>query len=254
MQLSHRRHHMYHNHVDKDYSHPWYTPEKLAREDEEMARWMNSNPLIRFTFPIVGWIIYLYGMPDGSHFIPFSEQRMWRESPKKEYYKCLLSSAVVIAYAALIYTLCGSLSTMAYYYLAPAVVYGWWLVTVTYLQHHDPDTLVYGDDDWKFVPAAFETVDRQFGFGIDAFHHHITDGHVVHHLFFTKIPHYNLPMATKALRKYMDASGLGHLYKYDITWDFPYRVHKYFVDFGFASTLASTARAAGSTAAGKKDI
>lgn len=42
----------------------------------------------------------------------------------------------------------------AYYYGAPWVMLGWWLVAVTYLQHHNPDTVVYDDDDWKFVDAG----------------------------------------------------------------------------------------------------
>merc|ERR1719331_3704891 len=30
-----------------------------------------------------------------------------------------------------------------YYYVPTYFTYSWWLVTVTYLQHHDHDTLVY---------------------------------------------------------------------------------------------------------------
>ena len=69
--------------------------------------------------------------------------------------------------------------------------------TQTYLQHHSHETVVYDDSNWSFVLAAFETVDRKFGYGIDSLHHHITDGHVAHHLFFTQIPHYNLMIATE---------------------------------------------------------
>jgi hypothetical protein len=67
---------MYHNHIDKDYSHPWYTPDRLEKEDEGAARMMHSNAFLRVLFPFYGWAIYLYGMPDGSHFIPFSSQRL----------------------------------------------------------------------------------------------------------------------------------------------------------------------------------
>lgn len=239
-QLSHRRHHMYHNHIDKDYSHPWYTPDKLEKEDEHLARMMEKFPFIRFFFPFIGWQLYLYGMPDGSHWIPFSSQRMWAESEVKEYKKCILSTLVVLANCAAIYFICGqNLMNVAYYYLPPYMVFGWWLVTVTYLQHHDHDTLVYDEHDWKFVDAAFETVDRKFGFGIDYLHHHITDGHVIHHLFFTKIPHYNLPVATEALRSYLKDNKLDFLYKFDITYDFPIRVHKYMVQFGLGAKRAT---------------
>jgi acyl-lipid omega-3 desaturase len=113
---------------------------------------------------------------------------------------------------------------------------------VTYLQHHSPNTLVYDESDWKFVDAAFETVDRQYGFGIDTLHHHITDGHVVHHLFFTKIPHYNLPAATKALKDYLKANKVFDLYRSDKTLDFPYRVHSFFIKHGFRSTRAKDAK------------
>ena len=190
-QLSHRRHHMYHNHIEKDYSHPWYTPDRLQRPDEGLARMMHGfglGSVLRLLFPFYGWFIYLYGMPDGSHFVPLAQQRMWAESVSEEYTKCIISSVNCAAWAAGIYYACGcDIAAVGYYYVAPWFLLSWWLVSVTYLQHHDPETLVYGDEDWKFVDAAFETVDRKYGFGIDYLHHHITDGHVAHHLFFTKV-------------------------------------------------------------------
>lgn len=114
-------------------------------------------------------------MPDGSHFIPFPGQRLWKDSPTAESVKCVISTVNIIVFLTGIFYLCNKdMYQFAYYYAAPWVMLGWWLVTVTYLQHHNPETLVYDDEDWKFVDAAFETVDRKFGFGIDTLHHHIT--------------------------------------------------------------------------------
>lgn len=235
---------MYHNHIEKDYSHPWYTEERFHREDEKLANWMDKNSWVRAFFPIVGWQIYLYGMPDGSHIIPFPEQRLWKDSPPIEKVKCLVSTAVVIGFVVAAYYLFGQdFRALTFYYLVPWIVMGWWLITVTFLQHHNPHTVVYDDSDWKFVDAAFETVDRKFGFGIDTLHHHISDGHVAHHLFFTKIPHYHLPVATKAIKEYMEANNLGSLYKFEKTYDFMFRVHQYFVQFGFRSKLSSQLKA-----------
>mmetsp|Transcript_28258 Transcript_28258/g.48445 ORF Transcript_28258/g.48445 Transcript_28258/m.48445 type:complete len:376 (-) Transcript_28258:263-1390(-) len=237
-QLSHRRHHMYHNHETKDYSHPWYTPERLARPEEGKGRMMHEHTWMRVMFPYIGWPLYLYGMPDGCHFIPFVTDRMWKESTDKEKRECYLSLVTVLAFAGFYIYLFGGLAGFAFYHLAPTIVFGWWLVTVTYLQHHDHKTLVYTDEDWNFVTAAFETIDRTFGFGIDDLTHNITNGHVVHHLFFTKIPHYNLPMATKALKQYLQDNELGFMYKSDDCRDFFFRVHQYFVEFGFKAKRA----------------
>jgi omega-3 fatty acid desaturase (delta-15 desaturase) len=239
-QLSHRYHHMYHNHVEKDYSHPWYTEESLKLPKEKMGRMLHEKlHLVRLFSPIFGWWLYLFGKPDGSHFIPWPTQRIWKESPIIESLKCLVSAAVCVVYFWAFYSLAGySLSTLAYYYLVPLVVFGWWLTTVTYLQHHSPNTLVHDDHNWKFVDAAFETVDRKFGWGIDTLSHHITDGHVAHHLFFTKIPHYNLPIATKAIQEYMKKNDLQSLYKFEKTYDFMFRVHQYFYNLGFKAKLS----------------
>lgn len=100
---------------------------------------------MRVLFPFYGWHIYLYGMPDGSHYFPISTQRMWLDTDTKEKMKCLLSTAVVFANLAAFYCFFGSWQNFAFYYLGPYIFFGWWLVTVTYLQHHDHDTLVYGD-------------------------------------------------------------------------------------------------------------
>lgn len=76
-------------------------------------------------------------------------------------------------------------------------VFHFWLFSVTYMQHHTTDTdchdvtKVYDSTSWSFLKGALETIDRKYGYWIDELSHNITDGHVVHHLFFTKIPHYH---------------------------------------------------------------
>ena len=53
---------MYHNHVDKDYSHPWYTPDKLepGKKGFELARAMENYTWMRFFFPFIGYVTIVY--------------------------------------------------------------------------------------------------------------------------------------------------------------------------------------------------
>lgn len=235
-QLSHRRHHMNHNHVKNDYSYKWFTPDQ---EPSFAAKVFTQNKFIATILPFFGWPVYLFGIDDGSHFVPFRNHRLWKNSPRVETVKCAISTAVVAAFATLYYKLAGSsLKTLALYFAGPYTMFSWWLVTVTYLQHHGPSTLVYGDKDWSFVRAGFETVDRTFGKVIDKMHHHITSDHVIHHMFYTAIPHYNLPLATAALKEHLKTNGQEHLYKFDDTRDFPIRVHKYLWTNGFKAKYA----------------
>jgi fatty acid desaturase len=74
---------------------------------------------------------------------------------------------------------------------------------ITYLQHQDEEIEVYEDPTWNYVKGQSQTIDRYYGFGMDTMLHHITDGHVAHHFFFTKIPHYHLLEATKAISNVM---------------------------------------------------
>jgi omega-3 fatty acid desaturase (delta-15 desaturase) len=236
--LSHRRHHLYHNHVEKDYSHPWYTEERLARPHEGLARTVNNNRLILFTFPLVGWQLYLYGFPDGSHYFPIESHRLWKDgTPSSEFSKCIFSTSVVATFLYFWFHICGgNVYDFLFYYFMPHCVFGWWIVTVTYLQHHSPGTLVYNDETWNYVLAAFETVDRTYGFGLDTLLHNITNGHVVHHLFFKSIPHYNLVLATESLKNYLQEHNLLHLYRHEETRSFVFLIFKYMIKYGLRGT------------------
>ena len=59
------------------------------------------------------------------------------------------------------------------------------------------------------------------------------DGHVVHHLFFTKVPHYRLEAATTALREGMRERGQGHMYKRVDTPDYSQEIVRQFHDNWF---------------------
>jgi omega-3 fatty acid desaturase (delta-15 desaturase) len=47
--------------------------------------------------------------------------------------------------------------------------------------------------------------------------HHITDGHVAHHLFFIQLPHYHLKEETTAIAKFLQPYGV---YKKRTSYDF----------------------------------
>ena len=116
------------------------------------------------------------------------------------------------------------------------------LYTVTYLQHHAPRTRIFDDTTWKYSTAAFETVDRTYGATVDFLHHHISDCHVVHHLFFTKIPHYNLRKATDAMVEWLEQNKLVEVYQVESTLDFLPRMFVYMYQFGTRAKLVTSDR------------
>lgn len=217
--LSHHQHHLNHNHETKDYSHFWI---------RNIETWLEERPFEnRFTYflrpllPFLAWPVYLYsGGVDGSHIL-CGIGRLWEGRPKWQIADGWISASITMT---TMYTIVTTLGWSALQiYLAPWLIFSFFLFTVTYLQHHEPDTVVYGDETWSYVRGGFETVDRTFGAGIDDIHHNITDGHVIHHLFFTKIPHYHLSVATKALKDGLERNKLSNLYKHQDTRNFvPY--------------------------------
>ena len=112
--------------------------------------------------------------------------------------------------------------------MVPWLVTSFWLFMVTYLQHHSDDGVLYTDDTWSFTKGAFQTVDRDYGTWVNRMSHHMMDGHVVHHLFFTKVPHYRLEEATVALKRGLEERGLGYLYKEVDTPDFTQEIVRQF--------------------------
>lgn len=193
---SHRQHHRFHNHLQKDHSHPAFPL------DHPSAKGYKAFAGKWWTIP-VAYVTYLFGAFDGSHFVPWSplftttEQRV----------QCVVSTLAVVANIALLFTRAFGCSLLAFavQYVAPVLVFHTWLYVVTYLQHHSDDTRVYSEGTWNFLLGGLETIDRTYGFFIDEVSHNITNGHVVHHLFFTAIPHYALMAATRAVRPLLKA-------------------------------------------------
>lgn len=205
--LSHRKHHLHHNHIDRDYSHQWF-----IREEKD-----TMHPLLRAAhstrmlfFPFLYFFYLVTGVPDGGHV--FFYGRMWEGHSLREKLDASLSVMVSCATAGLLWHSMGT-ANFAVVCMGPWMVMSFWLFMVTYLQHHSDDGKLYTDDTFTFQRGAFETVDRNYGTWVNRMSHHMMDGHVIHHLFFTKVPHYRLEAATVALREGMKERGQEHMYK-----------------------------------------
>ena len=92
----------------------------------------------------------------------------------------------------------------ALYYFLPYLVVNANLVLITYLQHTDPQVPHFRAPKFDFLQGALCTVDRSYGWLLDHVFHHISDTHVVHHLFHT-MPFYHAQEATLAVRAKLGA-------------------------------------------------
>jgi omega-3 fatty acid desaturase (delta-15 desaturase) len=209
---SHRRHHLGHSHIKDDYSHP-----HIVNANKKF--WYVKIIQKLGLYPHFGWLMYMLGFTvDGGHWIPFGG-KLWNiDYSVKKHIHSFISSCLVLSWGSFVFSHCNyDILVFMEYYGASWLVFSWWLITVTYLQHHDntvENTIVYGDESWTYLKGALQTVDRSYGSFIDTMTHNITDGHIVHHIFFTKIPHYHLSKATRYLYKYFKENNIEYKYRY----------------------------------------
>lgn len=224
---SHLLHHLNHNHLTRDFSHQWFIREE---QDDLHPIFKLSHKTRNFQLPILYLVYLLLGVPDGGHV--FFYGRMWENESLEEKWKAAASVAVSMTTALTLWINMGT-ADFAVVCFVPWLVLSFWLFMVTYLQHHSDDGKLYTDETWTFTKGAFETVDRDYGKWINRMSHHMMDGHVVHHLFFTKVPHYKLEEATIALQKGLAEAGQSDLYKSIDTPDFTQEIIKQFDDNWF---------------------
>jgi omega-3 fatty acid desaturase (delta-15 desaturase) len=258
---------MYHNHLEKDYSYPWAHEPEL---DAPGPRLLHQKTLLMgsiraFVFPWIAYAFYLaapeylfgarFGI-DGSHFMPFEKisGKLWKNASKQEVTGAVVSNIFILSYVVgwTYFLYDGSFVLFCTLFLPCWLVFCFCLFAVTYLQHHGVNTKVYDDSTWSYTTAAFETVDRDYGSLVNLLHHHISDCHVVHHLFFTKIPHYNLKKATCALEVHLTKCNLRHLYKTEVSLDWPVLLMRLMWDVGMRVVLVTKDRASYFARAGKK--
>jgi omega-3 fatty acid desaturase (delta-15 desaturase) len=221
-QKSHLKHHLNHNHLTNDYSHQWFIREEQDELPDIYKLFIKTR---NFQLPILYLVYLLLGVPDGGHV--FFYGRMWENEPMKAKLRGAASVAVSMTTALSLWMTMGT-ADFAVVCFAPWLVMSFWLFMVTYLQHHSDDGVLYTDDTWSFTKGAFETVDRDYGKWINRMSHHMMDGHIVHHLFFTKVPHYRLEEATIALQEGLADIGQSDLYKQVDTPDFVQEIVKQF--------------------------
>lgn len=219
---SHRQHHLNHNHLTKDYSHQWF----IREEADSLHPAIKASHFTRnFQLPILYFVYLFLGIPDGGHVLFYG--RMWENSKMKVKLDAALSVIVSFATAGTLWYNMGT-ADFTVVCMVPWLVTSFWLFMVTYLQHHSDDGKLYTDDTFSFEKGAFETVDRNYGKLINRMSHHMMDGHVVHHLFFEKVPHYHLEKATEALVQGLEERNQSHLYKFIDTPNFSLEIIKQF--------------------------
>ena len=110
-----------------------------------------------------------------------------------------LAAAGAIVASAIVW---GPIPVLAYY-IVPYMLCNAYLISITLLQHTDTYVPHWHRGEFTFLRGALATVDRSWGWLRDELFHHISDSHVVHHLF-SEMPFYNAVKATEILEGWKD--------------------------------------------------
>ncbi|KAI6230050.1 Omega-6 fatty acid desaturase, endoplasmic reticulum isozyme 1 [Aphelenchoides fujianensis] len=191
-QRTHRQHHQYTTHLEKDTK-----PSADYESRNFFAKHFCKLPFSGFfRFDPIYTVL---GLPDGSHYWPFS--RIFKT--KRDRIECVVSGVAVLACVLAAFALCDyDLFLWFKLYYVPVHFQGFIIIAITYMQHDHEEVEVYDENTWNYVKGQAETIDRVFGFGLDWVLHHATDGHVAHH-YGNKIPHYHLIEATEHIKRFL---------------------------------------------------
>ncbi|OIS96400.1 PREDICTED: delta(12)-fatty-acid desaturase FAD2-like [Nicotiana attenuata] len=146
--------------------------------------------------------------PFACHFDPYAP--IYNDRERKQIY---ISNAGVIAATYVLYrlALAKGLAWVICFYGVPLLITKTLYILTTFLHHTHPSVPHYDSSEWDWLRGALATIDRDNGSLLNKVTHHITDTHVVHHLF-SAIPHYHAVEATKAIKPL-----LGEYYQFDNT-------------------------------------
>jgi fatty acid desaturase len=131
-QMSHRRHHLNHNHLTKDFSHQWFIKENAEKPADDMVWWMKLSYQTRnIQLPILYLVYLLVGVPDGGHVFLYG--KLWEGIDWKTKLRAYGSVAVSMLTATSLWAAMGT-ANFAVVCFAPWLVMSMWLFAVTYLQ------------------------------------------------------------------------------------------------------------------------
>jgi len=184
------------------------------KEVSEVAHAVHDAPLFQLieiiNMLLFGWPLYLtlnvagpakYKGQPNSHFNPHAV--LFKPS---QVFDIIVSNVGMILAGAVIAASVMQFGwqKVVFYYGVPYLVVNSYLVLITYLQHTATYIPHYRAAEFSWLRGALSTVDRTFGWPIDQILHHITDTHVVHHLFHT-MPFYHAQEATEAVKPLLGA-------------------------------------------------
>ncbi|PYH88937.1 hypothetical protein BO71DRAFT_453765 [Aspergillus ellipticus CBS 707.79] len=215
---THRRHHIYANHIEKDLNYVPALRQSYARQIgaamealEEVGQAAPLVLLLRIVLQqTIGWNWYiLSNITCPPTAVVKKGMSVWRHShfdPRgalfhtSEWQAVLLSDLGCLAALGGLYRLGQGVGSapLLWGYVVPWIWRNHWIVMITYLHHTHPDVPKYSPGSWTFLRGATATIDRDFGLIGRHFFHHIASDHVTHHLV-SRIPHYYSPVASRAI-------------------------------------------------------
>lgn len=216
---THRRHHIYANHITKDLNYVPPRRDEYARKigltTEMLDELGEDAPIVLFLRiilqQVIGWNWYIISnitcpptatikrnmsMWRHSHFDPWGA--MFRDSEVGAVILSDIGCMTTIAGLCALSRSGSGWEPVFWQYIVPWTWLNHWIVMITFLHHTHPSVPKYTEDSWTFVRGATATIDRDFGIIGTHFFHNISSDHVTHHLF-SKIPHYYSRDATNAI-------------------------------------------------------